>query len=385
MRRRTILAMALVAAAIAPAPSAAADDSVFGIRGLGLMGRPLSARAAGAGGAFALFDPGTALNPSALGLFRSPAGWAVSASSWWRYDGGASSAALGSTRFPLFGFASPVGRKLTVSFAVSDYLDRSWAVRTTKDTVLRSDTVTFEDEARSSGGVSDLRLGAAYTVSPVLTVGAGLHVLSGSTRLSVERTFTMADSSATYVDYSDLAVTDFSGWGASVGAQLRIGNRMAASATARVNSRLKAAATNGATARVSMPAEFSAGLMFAPAARTTVALSVGRQTWERAADDLEAAGQERSRSVWSVAVGGEYENAPLLGGRFPVRAGYRWRQLPFRANGATLDERAFSAGIGFSFAEGRAVLDVGVDSGRRSAGATSERFTTAFVGVTIRP
>ena len=47
--------------------SAAAQGSQFGIRGLGAPGRPLSTRAAGSAGAFALFDAESGLNPAALG------------------------------------------------------------------------------------------------------------------------------------------------------------------------------------------------------------------------------------------------------------------------------------------------------------------------------
>ena len=381
MRRRTILALACAAAALASARRAPADDSVFGIRGLGLLSRPLSARAAGTGGAFALFDAATALNPSTLGLFRSPAGWAASASSWWRYSDGPAGASLSSTRFPLFGFASPVGHRLTLSFSAGDYLDRTWAVQTSKDSVLRGDTVTFEDDARSQGGVTDLRLGAAYVLTRSLLVGVGLHALSGSTRRSVERSF----SNANYTSYGDLVVTDFSGLGVSLGAQMRLSRWLALAATARVNSRLEATATNGASARIAMPAELTAGLIYAPVVGSGIAVSLGYQTWARSADDLAAAEQERSRSVWSLSVGAESENVRLLGRRVPVRVGYRWRQLPFPVNGAALDERALSGGFGLVFSDGRASVDLGVDSGRRTAGAATERFTTVFVGVTVRP
>jgi len=393
MRRRLVVVTVLLGALAAPAVAAA--DSVFGIRGLGLLGRPLSGRAAATGGAFSLFDAASVLNPSALGQWLGPAGWGVGAASSRRYSNGPTSATLGSTRFPLFGFAVPVGQRLVVGVSMSDYLNRTWSVATTRDSTLRGSTVTLRDVASSTGGVTDLRLGAAYRINPSFVVGAGIHGLAGSTQLSVERSF--ADS--TFSDYRDVATTAFSGLGISLGVQGRVSDHLAVAGAVRLNARLTAKADDGATARVAMPAEFSGGVMFAPVRGVGFAATVGYQTWARAGDDLVAAyrkgagtavdsiaaGQERSRSVWNVSVGSEIDLFDFLGQRVPVRIGYRWRQLPFPVAGSGLSEHAFSGGLGLTLAGGRATLDVGVDVGSRTAGIATERFTSGFVGVIVRP
>lgn len=61
--RRALLVLLLASAPVV----AGAQSSQFGVRGLGMPGRPLSASAFGSGGAFGLFDPGSGLNPAALG------------------------------------------------------------------------------------------------------------------------------------------------------------------------------------------------------------------------------------------------------------------------------------------------------------------------------
>ena len=61
--RRLLLLSALI---LAPA-GAAAQSSQFGVRGLGMPGRPLTARAFATGGAFGLFEGESGLNPAALG------------------------------------------------------------------------------------------------------------------------------------------------------------------------------------------------------------------------------------------------------------------------------------------------------------------------------
>ena len=381
MRRHVLRSAALAAAALACWAQVAPADSVFGIRGLGLLGRPLSARAAATGGAFGLFDAATPMNPATLGLWRVTSGWAVGAATHRRFDDGTASASLGSTRFPLFGFASPVGRRLVLAITVGEYLDRTWAVRDSGVTMLRDTAVSFVDRARSVGGVSDLRLGVAYRASDRLLVGIGLHALAGSTSLSVTRTF----SSVAFTTFSDLAVTDFTGTGLSVGAQMRVSGKFTVSGMARVNSRLKAASTAGATVRVAMPYEIAGAVGFSPAAGVSFSASAGLQTWARAADSLEAAGQPRSRDVRNVSLGGEVERLRLGGRTVPVRLGYRWRELPFPLDGAALAEHALGGGFGLTLAGGRATVDLGLEVGDRAAGAVHERFTTGYFGVIVRP
>lgn len=380
MRRRVLVSAALLASLAIP--SAAAADSVFGIRGLGLLGRSLSGRAAATGGAFSLFDAASPLNPSALGQWLSTAGWGVGAASSRSFSNGLASAKLGSTRFPLFGFAVPAGPRIVVAVSVSDYLDRTWSVSSTRDSTLRDTTTsTLTDVANSTGGVTDLRLGAAYRVTPSFVVGIGIHRLVGSTQLSVERSF----SDSAFIAYKDVATTDFSGLGVSLGGQGRLSDHLALAGTVRLNGRLTAKADDGATARVAMPVEFSGGAMFAPARGVAFAATVGYQTWSRSAGDLVAAGQDRSQSVWNVSVGSEIDLFNFMGQRVPVRLGYRWRQLPFPVAGSWLSEHAISGGLGLTLAGGRATMDMGVDIGSRTAGGASEKFTSAFVGVIVRP
>ena len=379
MRRRVLVSIVLLAALAGP--SGAAADSVFGIRGLGLLGRPLSGRAAATGGAFSLFDAASGLNPSALAQWLGPAGWGVGAASARRFTDGPLSASMGSTRFPLFGFAVPAGQRLVIGVSVSDYIDRTWSVSSTHDSTLRDTTVTLTDLANSTGGVTDLRFAAAYRISPSFIVGLGIHTLAGSAQLAIQRSF--LDSS--YIAFKDVATTTFSGVGVSLGAQGRLSAHFAVAGSVRVNGRLKATADDGASASIAMPVEFSGGLMFAPVSGVGFAATVGYQTWARAANDLAAAGQGRSQNVWNVAVGSEIDAVTILGQKAPVRIGYRWRQLPFPIAGAWLSEQAFSGGLGLALAGGRATLDVGVDVGSRTAGSATEKFTTGFVGVIVRP
>lgn len=385
MRRRALLGAALTAAAALTAPAAARADSVFGIRGLGLIGRPFSARVSSSAGAFALFDGTSSLNPASLTQVTTTSGWGTFAATSRNFADGPVSSALGSTRFPLFGFATPVGRRAVFGVTVSEYLDRTWSVTTSQDTTIRDSTVTVSDVASSTGGLTDIRVAGAYRLSDAVSLGLGLHALAGSTRLSIARDF----SAVAYSNYSEVATTTFSGVGLSAGITARLGPRLATAASFRVNGRLKATALNGPSATIGLPLEVSAAAIFVPVSGVGLAISAGYQTWSSAQAGLAAAGQPGARNVWNVAVGGEVTALRWRGQVLPLRFGYRWRQLPFGigtlAGSAPLSEHALSAGLGLAMASGRATFDFGVEAGSRSAGSASERFTTAFVGLTVRP
>jgi hypothetical protein len=379
--RRTLVPVLLAVVASGIASRAAADDSVFGIRGLGILGRPMSGRTAATGGAFAVFDAQALLNPAALGQLEGVSGWAVGSPSRRRVVGVGDAATLQSTRFPLFGFGTLLSRKLVLGVAIGEYLDRTWSVRRADTLALRGTSVPVEDVSRSVGGVSDLRLAGAYRLSPRITLGAAVHALAGSTRLTVSRDFGPAE----YQDFSAVAVTDFSGLGVSVGVLASVRANLGFAASLRAGTRLKASSSAGPRARVSLPLEFAAGARYAPVSGVRLAGTVTYAGWGRAADDLVAAGESRSRDVWSVGAGLDVERLDLGAVRLPLRLGYRWRQLPFPIGGVQLDEHAIAGGVGFTMAGGRTSVDLGLERGARTAGAQRETFTTGWLGVTVRP
>jgi long-subunit fatty acid transport protein len=379
-RRALGLAVAVLAAWAQP-PCAVAQDSVFGIRGLGFLGRPISARSAGTAGGYGVFDGSSALNPASLAAWRGAVGWAVGAGTVRSFDPGSGALSLSSTRFPVFGFAVPVSARLVVGISASDYLNRNWTV--TRDTTImpRDSLVAVTDQTRSAGGVTDIRLAAAYRLSETVAVGLGLHALAGSSQTSVRRDF---PTDSAYSSFQEYAETDYSGFGVSVGLFVTPWPKLILGASARVNGRLEAASPSD-TARVRLPAEFNGGVYYRPSDGVMFASTVGYATWSAATNDLKAAGQPPSRDVWSVGVGVEAALLRLGRQSLPVRVGYRWRQLPFPIGGSPLNEHAFAAGFGFTAAGGRATVDVAVESGSRSAGPLVERFVTALVGVSVLP
>jgi len=382
VRPRPLSLAVATAAALAGASRAAAQDSVFGIRGLGFLDRSLSAYSAAMGGALAPVDGASAVNPASLAVWHGTAGWAVGAGSFHSFDGGSGSTTLSATRFPLLGVAGAVGPRIVLGATVSDYLDRNWSVSRAGIDTLRGAPVATQDETRSVGGISDLRLAMAYRMRGVV-LGVGLHVLTGSTQTSVSRQFPV-DSA--YLPFTQQQVSSYRGVGISFGALASPVHSVLAGVSVRLNGRLRAASPDSVM-HIGMPVEVNGGASWVPVTGLLVAGTVGYAGWSAAAGALTAAGRGGSRDVWSGGIGAEVTFLRFAGKPLALRGGVRWRQLPFPADsaGTRLGERAVTGGLGFDTAGGRATVDVGLDIGSRTAGDLVEHFTTAYVGLTIRP
>ena len=85
----------------------AAQASQFGVRGLGVPGRPLSTRAAGSSGAFGMFDAESGLNPATIGGLAAMTATFNSAAAYRTVENPAGSESLRDTRFPYVSFGGP--------------------------------------------------------------------------------------------------------------------------------------------------------------------------------------------------------------------------------------------------------------------------------------
>ena len=376
---RPVLLVALCS--LAATTPAAAQGSAFALRGLGWAARPVSARSAGTAGALSALDPEMSINPAAIGRWRSVAGWAVAAPTRREFEGVDGPVTNETVRFPLIGFATSTPYRLSVGFSFSDYLDRTFQIETPDTIVINSTAEPYTDVGRSVGGISDIQLGVGYRLRPTVLVGAGLHYYVGSVRLTAQRVF---DNTA-YLGVLEASITEYRGAGIAAGVILQPTPALDLSLSGRWNGSLRAENTGGSVATVPLPHEAAAGVRFQVVPGVNLAGSVQWAGWSRADAALRAPSGGGARDTWSVSGGAEVQRVTLIRLRTPLRAGYRWRQLPFLSLGETLDERAWSVGFGFAFAQDRANLDFAVDKGTRSAGTATERFTTLFTGITIRP
>lgn len=345
------------------------QDSPFGINGLGVPGRPESARARATGGAFAMFDPFSGLTEVAITASSQLSASAVGAVSYITDDLDGVRGTRRSTRFPLFQISGPAWGGVVIGGGFSNYLDRSYRVSLTDTIPLGGSRQQVTDVLSSDGGVSDLRVVAARQIGP-LTLGVGLHLLSGSTRLLASRTFT--DTSA----YRGVTQTDeiaFRGSGASASAMLSIGRALRIAGFARSDTRLRSELNAVEVARNDLPTAVGGGVYLQVTPQIALAASVIRTSWSVSADS-----NAFNTTVWSA--GGE------VGGRhFPLRIGVRGGQMPFGPGGTAPREFTVSAGTGVLFAQGRGIIDVAIERQRRTGAGLTETIYTGLFGVTVRP
>jgi hypothetical protein len=380
MRRARSVALALAGLAAAAAP-AAAQGSAFALRGLGWAGRPVSARAAGFGGGLSALDPEMSVNPAVLARWRSVAGWAVAAPTRREFDGTAGPVENETVRFPLIGFATSVRGRLSVGFSFSDYLDRTYAIVVRDTLVINGTPEPYKDAARSLGGVSDVQLGVGYRLRPSLLVGAGFHYYLGSVRLTAQRVF----DNVAYLDVLEAGITDYRGLGVAAGLVFQPTASLDIGLSGRVNGSLRAEdLREGTVVQVPLAHEAALGVRLQVVPGVSLAGTAQWAGWSRANEALPQS-SGGARDTWALSGGLEIQRVTLIRLRTPLRAGYRVRQLPFLSLGEGVDEQAWSFGFGFTFAQDRANLDFAFEQGSRAAGPTEERFTTGFVGLTIRP
>jgi len=345
-----------------------AQDSQFGIRGLGTPGRWESVRSRSTGGAFGPFDPLSPLSEAGLADVPQLVATAMETASYRDVDVGGSTTALRATRFPLLNVAGPVQRHLVIAGGFTTYLDRSWDVTLRDSALLRGTLERYTDEITSDGSIGDLRLAAASRLSRRIAIGAAVHLLAGSTRETAERRF----DDTTFHVVQQLAQVQYSGVGVSGSVLLGVAPGLSVIGWARADNRLRASVADTVSAETDLPRMSGGGMLFSPSPSVRFGGSVAWRGWART-----GAG---AFDTWSWSAGGE-----IAAGRMPLRFGVRGGQMPFGPGPTAPTEFAAAAGTGRAFAQGRALLDVGVERLERRGGGLTERVWTALVGLTVRP
>ncbi len=357
--------------AVWPSGRLAAQDSQFGIRGLGAPGKWESVRARSTGGAFAPFDAFSPLMDASLADVRRMSASVTSGTSWRNIDPvGSNAATFRGTRFPALVVTGPLLGRLSIGGGFSTYLDRTFGI-ITQDTVdLRGVPQPVTDEVTSDGAVTDVRLAAAVRVDRRLAIGAGLHLLTGTSRVIATRTF--ADTA--YKTSSSRDDVAYEGQGASISALLDLHPDLRIAGWFRTDSKLRADVRGTTTAENDLPQSYGAGVLWRPGGQAIVAGTVAWRNW---ATGPAAGPNSHDTFNWSLG-------AELGSSSSPIRFGVRGGEMPFGV-GTTPTETGFSAGLGRQFSGGRGRLDVGVERLERKGTGLTERVWTLLLGLSVRP
>jgi hypothetical protein len=377
MRRLPLLLLALL---LLVSSDAIAQSSVYSVLGIGFVGRPIGTRARGTEGGVAAFDPGSALNPATVARFRQISVTGSIGTSVRSYEAlGVSADGLSDTRSP-FGQLAGWIRGTPVSFAFSfyPYADRTYHLITSDSVTIRGDEVGVSDRISSDGAVTDVGGTLAYSLSSRVSLGAALHLITGSTRAEASRSF----DNPVYRDAVEQVLVGFSGIGVSGGFMATLHPRLRIAGSFRTDSDLKTVADSVPFSKVGLPVSVSGGLWLIPSEAIQLTGTVTHQSWSDAHGDLQAIGGANAFDTWEVGTGVELGGTPATK-MVPLRLGFRYAELPFSPNDDQAREIGVSFGTAILFAGGRGIFDLSIERISRKGAGAEERawyFTFALTG-----
>ena len=323
-------------------------------------------------------------NPSDL-LLHSEPGFSVSLSSEGvTLEGEGRSLSTGRGRFTTIRALVP-WNDWAFSLAFGGEFDQDWS-NILQDTLRLNDgLVPYEETREHNGGISTIDASLARRFGP-LGVGLSAQRLTGSLRQSFFRQFgDPIDGAPTLGGIVGARELSWRAWRFKAGGSIRLGDRVVAGAAFGTGGTLYATPEGAEEpeAEFDLPTSISLGGSVRLTDQVLVTAGGGRAGWSAAGShDASTGSAFRSHDIAWMGGGVEYGALSLLGGRLPVRLGWRTTALPFSRGAEALEESAFTGGFGWEFQEGLAVFDLAVESGSRGDVST-DGFAESFGRVTI--
>lgn len=377
-----MLRLSFIAVALSLAGSTATAQGALSVQGLGFPPGQMSTRAEGSGGSTADFDPLSAVNPASMALFGTASLFFQYSPEFRRVTAGSGQANTMTARFPVFGAVIPMGSSWALGFGSSTFLDRSFETRSERRDAIGdpADSVDFTERLRVLGAINDMRLGLAWSGTPKIRVGAGAHLFTGRNRVTLEALY---PDTARFTDNIQESVVNFSGFAGSVGVSFHPSRIIGFAVSARKGAELRARSGDTTLASANIPDRISAGVTYDGIIGTTFSARVSRETWSslgRLSGNIEAF------DGWDASAGAEAAGPRIMQRIVILRAGGRFRTLPFGFNGAKVEETAFMAGFGVPLTRNRASLDFAIQHAMRSAeGNVKERGLILSFGLRVSP
>jgi hypothetical protein len=372
----------LLVALFAALPSVALAQGTLSTQGFGYPTGTFSTRTLGTGGALGEIDPLSVSNPSSILNLGGTALYFQAEPEYRKLSAKGQSESSTIARYPLIFGTVRLTSSIAASVSATNLLDRSFET-TTHGTVNVSGTdIGSTNTFVSDGAIGDVRLAFAWEPTSWLHLGVGAHAITGDNRLNSTQVF---DDSTRYARLVDTSTVTYVGNAFSGGLEVYAGRAAVFAASYRRggNLTLKRGDTTKAEARV--PDRLALSAAFLGIRGTTIAVRTARDTWSNMAG-LGSAGLAIHDS-WDTSVGADVLGPRFAGRSLQLRAGGRWRTLPFGVGTTAVRERSLSLGAGTLIARGRAALDVaGVRASRDATGVdVKETAWTLSVGITVRP
>lgn len=373
-------------AALAASPVALFAQTPLTAVGLGYPVAPVDGRSAALGGSGSGLLGGSysLTNPADLLLHAEP-GFSVSlASEGVNLEGDGPSLDTGRGRFTTIRALVPYN-DWAFSLAFGGEFDQDWS-NILQDTLRLNDgAVPYEETREHNGGISTIDASLARRLGP-LGVGVSAQRLTGSLRQSFFRKFDDpiggAPALGGIVGARELS---WRAWRFRAGGSIRLGDRVVAGVSLGTGGTLYATpeAAEEPEAEFDLPTSIELGGSVRVTDQLLVTAGGGRAGWSAVGSRTAAAGSAfRSHDVAWLGGGVEYGALSLLGGRLPLRAGWRRTGLPFSRSAEALEESAFTGGFGWEFQEGLAVFDLAFEIGSRGDVAAAG-FAESFRRITL--
>ena len=359
-------------------------QGALSLQGLGYPTGQLSARAEGTGGGAADFDALSLVTPASIAGVGSAALFFQYSPEFRRVTTPSGTAKTTTARFPLAAGVLPMGQAWTLGLSSSTFLDRSLETSLSRQQIVgdtATDTVTVTERNRILGAINDVRLALAWSRSPVFRIGVGAHVFTGSNRILFSQLF---PDSAKFLSSSQSGRISYAGLAGSLGIEFHPSRAVGFAVSGRKGGDLRAESGDTAIGSARIPDHYSASVTYEGIPGASIAARVAHDSWS-SLESLSSSGIQ-AFDGWDTGVGVEASGPRILQRIITIRAGARFRTLPFGLNGEKVSETSFAAGFGLPLTRERAALDFALQRASRSAGSDiKERGFILSFGLRVSP
>ncbi len=362
-------------------PSALLAQGNVSTLGFGYPAGLLSTRALGTGGAIGEIDPLSVSNPASINNFGGSALYFQADPEYRTLHIGTASERTTIARYPLIVAAIPVTTDVMLGLSVSNLLDRSFETSARGSQLVGDSVVSSTNHFKSDGAIADLRLALGWNPVPWLKLGAAAHAISGDNRVRSTQVF---DDSTRFARIVDTATVGYTGHAYSAGVEVIASKFWSLAGSYERGGALSLKRGDTTLANANVPDRIGMSVAYLGIRGSSVAVRTAKESWSRMAG-LGSSGL-RISDKWDTSVGADLLGPRLAGQNLQLRAGARFRTLPFGTTLSAVSEKSYSAGLGTTLARGRAAFDVTGIRATRDAGASgSETAFTLSVGITVRP
>jgi len=361
------------------APRIVATQGNLSTHGLGFPPGQLSTPAISMGGAIGEADPFSPINPASIGLHVSPIIYFQAEPEYRQLQLGGRLLRSSVSRFPVFMGSLPLGPRWTLALSAATLLDRTWETTTRDTQFVGTDTIAANLGNRSEGSITDLRFAVARSLTSWLRIGVAGHAFTGRDVLKTSRVF---DDTLRFVADTQSTTLSFGGNAYSVGAQALWPRLGTIGVSYRHGGTLRAYNGNTVVGEGTAPDHFGASVVYLGINGTALGVRAARDRW------TSMQGLSPSMNVhegWDVGAGADVTGPRFGGSPVGLRAGVRWRTLPFSPTVTPVKERTLSGGFGFPMSRGSVELHMGLLRATRTSGNVTENAWTISTGFAVRP